>query len=225
MKDNPITPTKRIHTNQVSPLKPNNHDIDMDSDDSESYGLSSNSTTSESAELLNEIGRLKQKLARMEGILSKDDELLNIHILQNEIELLNEKNEGMLKQLSFYEQIIHYERSETSRKGRMQNTLIEKKVQVRSIREAMTKVVFPYIKFVPKNHIKSIAPGSIGARILTELQIDDDDWGSFWATHYEITESLLTQHRTRVAQQMKISLERGIVPYFFSTSYFSCMSL
>ena len=104
MKDtNPITPTKRFHTNQVSPLKPNNHDIDMDSDDSESYGLSSNSTTSESTELLNEIGRLKQKLARMEGILSKDDELLNIHILQNEIELLNEKNEGMLEQLSFYE--------------------------------------------------------------------------------------------------------------------------
>ena len=180
----------------------------MDSDDSESYGLSVDSTTSESTELLNEIARLEQKLARMEGILSKDDELINI-------ELLNEKNEGMLKQLSFYEQIIHYERSETSRKGRMQNTLIEKKVQVRSIREAMTKVVFPYIKFVPKNHIKSIAPGSIGARILTELQIDDDDWGSFWATHYEITESLLTQHRTRVAQQMKIALERGKVPYFF----------
>ena len=68
----------------------------MDSDDSESYGLSVNSTTSESTELLNEIARLEQKLARMEGILSKDDELLNI-------ELLNEKNEGMLEQLSFYE--------------------------------------------------------------------------------------------------------------------------
>ena len=139
----------------------------MDSDDSESYGLSVDSTTSESTELLNEIAKLEQKLARMEGILSKDDELINI-------ELLNEKNEGMLKQLSFYEQIIHYEQSETL--FRMQNWLIEKKVQVRSIREAMTKVVFPYIKFVPKNHIKSIAPGSIGARILTELQIDDDEW-------------------------------------------------
>ena len=68
----------------------------MDSDDSESYGLSVDSTTSESTELLNEIARLEQKLARMEGILSKDDELLNI-------ELLNEKNEGMLEQLSFYE--------------------------------------------------------------------------------------------------------------------------
>ena len=68
----------------------------MDSDDSESYGLSVDSTTSESTELLNEIAKLEQKLARMEGILSKDDELLNI-------ELLNEKNEGMLEQLSFYE--------------------------------------------------------------------------------------------------------------------------
>ena len=68
----------------------------MDSDDSESYGLSVDSTTSESTELLNEIARLEQKLARMEGILSKDDELINI-------ELLNEKNEGMLEQLSFYE--------------------------------------------------------------------------------------------------------------------------
>ena len=58
----------------------------------------------------------------------------------------------------------------------LQNWLIEKKVQVRSIREAMTKVVFPYIKFILKNHIKSIAPGSIGSRILTELQIDDDEW-------------------------------------------------
>ena len=68
----------------------------MDSDDSESYGLSVDSTTSESTELLNEIAKLEQKLARMEGILSKDDELINI-------ELLNEKNEGMLEQLSFYE--------------------------------------------------------------------------------------------------------------------------
>ena len=102
----------------------------------------------------------------------------------------------------------------------MQNTLIEKKVQVRSIREAMTKVVFPYIKFVPKNHIKSIAPGSIGSRILTELQIDDDEWGSFWATHYKITESLLTRHRTRVAQQMKIALERGTVLIFFQQPTF-----
>ena len=52
----------------------------MDSDDSESYGLSSNSKNSESTELLNAIGRLKQKLARMEDILSKDDELLNMKL-------------------------------------------------------------------------------------------------------------------------------------------------
>ena len=47
----------------------------------------------------------------------------------------------------------------------------------------------------------------------------DDDCGlrfvQIWATHYEITKSLLTQHRTRVAQQMKIALERGTVQYFF----------
>ena len=60
MKDIPTTPPKRFPTNQLCPRKANNHNIDMDSDDSESYGLSSNSTNSESTELLNEIGRLKQ---------------------------------------------------------------------------------------------------------------------------------------------------------------------
>ena len=88
-------------------------------------------------------------------------------------------------------------------------TIYEKKVHMKSIRDAMSKVIFPYLKFVPKDHIKSIAKGSLGAKILTELDVEESDWPTFWASHYEITENLLTEHRSKVAQHMKKTLEKG----------------
>ena len=44
---------------------------------------------------------------------------------------------------------------------------------------------------------------------MTELNIDEEDWGSYWASHYELCENLLTEHRTKVAQQMKNVVEKG----------------
>ena len=86
------------------------------------------------------------------------------------------------------------------------------------IRAAMNKVIFPYIKFVPKERLMSIAPKSIGATVCGYLGISDKDVLNFWSTRYLIAYAEFSHHKTRVSRCVKEAFQTSMLFDFLIVS-------
>ena len=82
------------------------------------------------------------------------------------------------------------------------------------IRAAMNKVIFPYIKFIPKERLMSIAPKSIGATVCKYLGISDKDLLTFWSTRYLIAYAEFSHHKTRVSRCVKEAFQTSMLFHF-----------
>ena len=99
-----------------------------------------------------------------------------------------------------------YKQSSSSRKGRVNLARKNKKADVRAIRDAMMKVVCPYMKFVEKGDLQKM--GGLSKSIMQELNIDNDQRITWWATHYEMVESLIVEHKSKASQKMKLVFKK-----------------
>ena len=164
--------------------------------------------------LRSENERLKLEIQKLQFDLNSDVQHDKIKVLTNTIELNESTIENYKEQVELYEQMILYEKSNTSRKGRLQKVNVTSKLDMKTTRDVMTLHVTPICKFVSKQQLRSIS--GLANIIMDKLNIASEHRIMWWATHYEVVETLLVEHKTKSAQRMKMSFKKGESQDFIS---------
>ena len=157
--------------------------------------------------LRSENERLKLEIQKLQFDLNSDVQHDKIKVLTNTIDLNKSTIENYKEQVELYEQMILYEKSNTSRKGRLQKVNVTSKLDMKTTRDVMTLHVTPICKFVSKQQLRSIS--GLANIIMDKLNIASEHRIMWWATHYEVVETLLVEHKTKSAQRMKLSFKKG----------------
>ena len=103
--------------------------------------------------LRSENERLKFEIQQLKFDLNSDVQHDKIKVLTNTIELNESTIENYKEQVELYEQMILYEKSNTSRKGRLQKVNVTSKLDMKTTRDVMTLHVTPICKFVSKQQL------------------------------------------------------------------------
>ena len=165
-------------------------------------------------EVIKENLKLRDEISKYKSIMDKDEQTLLIkemqaskNDVQDENEDLKEEIDSLKKQNTLFTEIVMYEQSSPSRKGRVNLARKKQKTDIRAIRDAMMKVVFPYMKFVEKEDLQKL--GGLSRSIMQELNIGEGHRITWWATHYEMVGSLIVEHKSKAAQKMKHAFKQG----------------
>ena len=100
--------------------------------------------------------------------------------------------------------------SYSSKKIFVKELMKKKKLLLKMIRDVMSNTILPYIKFVPKTSIHSIGDRSIAATIMTKMDIPQTDWHKWWSENQVLAEHVITEHKTKTTQAMKLDFNKGM---------------
>ena len=163
---------------------------------------------------------LKQKLDNAMRVLNKIPANSSEEVGKTVADLVRE-NTSMSEALDLYEQQNMYwiEKSKTtnnysSKKVLLKEILKKKKLVLKMIRDVMSNTILPFIKFVPKTSIHSIAEKSIGATVMAAMDIPKSDWHKWWSSNQILAEHIITEHKTKTTQAMKLEFNKGMTCFF-----------
>ena len=162
--------------------------------------------------------RLTMEIQKLHFSLNEDIQQEQIKPLTKTNELNEEKIENLEEQVELCEQMIIYEKSNSSRKGRVKQVNEAKKIDMKSIRDVITSSVSPRCKFLHKKQIRCMS--GLSNTIMNKLVVEKEHRILWWATHHEVVEMLLVEHRTKAAQRMKVSFKQGKYKDVFCFSIF-----
>ena len=83
---------------------------------------------------------------------------------------------------------------------------VKKKADLKTV---LNNHIFPFNKFVLKQHLKDITDGSIGFEIMNQLGLEMKEMPNFWAWHHSEVENCFQEYRSGAQQQMKNSFFDG----------------
>ena len=119
-------------------------------------------------------------------------------------------NESFERTLQFYKIENEFYRTQTSKKQR--NEVRKAKTDMnmqKQLRTVMFDEIFPFYKFIDKDHIRRVDEGSIAMRVMEKLGVDIDKMPEFWAWNHEVAERTFTEYRALAMQAMKREFRKG----------------
>lgn len=132
-------------------------------------------------------------------------EAMNGEVSELKVELANMKGT-----VQFMQQLIKCNNHSTTKKGRVAVRCQENVSVLRSMRDVMIQHVFPWCKFIGKQHLMQVGKGTISEKIMKELKIKEEEKMNWWGENYELAEKLMVEHKTQATQKLKKKYMKGM---------------
>ena len=158
-------------------------------------------TAADMSDLRNKYEKLRQTNKKVTDIMKR---------LQKEKKGSEQHIQSQKRGLEFFQldnNLMERTMTQKAKKARRDTSqTVKKKADLKTV---LNNHIFPFNKFVLKQHLKDITDGSIGFEIMNQLGLEMKEMPNFWAWHHSEVENCFQEYRSGAQQQMKNSFFDG----------------